>query len=249
MTVTEGVRELPARRKAAILCVALGAEHTARVIKLLPESRAGDLAVELARTPTVDERDVDEVLQDFIDTARARRYVTRGGAAYAREVLERAVGTSRAAEILDRLAQASERQPFEALRGAPPDQIYALVQRESPQMIALVVASLPTRELRGRGAAAVPGRAAGRSVAANRAARADLAGRARGDRVARARSARFSRPLRDGGVQRHRAPRRHPQRRRPGDRAQRPRAARCGRRGASSRRSRRCSSCSRTSSG
>ena len=105
------------------------------------------LTVEMARTTSVDSAAAEAVLEEVVETAYARGYIAEGGVAYAREVLERAVGAAKASEILSRLATVIEQTPFEFLRATPPDQVFAFLRGEHPQMIALVLANLPTTEL------------------------------------------------------------------------------------------------------
>lgn len=146
---TQG-RKLPAltgRRKAAMLCVALGQQGAAQIFQHLPEDMIEQLTIEMAHTSSVDEAASESVLEEVVETAYARGYVAEGGIAYAREVLERAVGSSRAAEILSRLATVIEQTPFEFLRSTPPDQIFAFLRGEHPQMVALVIANLPTTDI------------------------------------------------------------------------------------------------------
>ncbi len=131
----KGLTALSGRRKAAMLCVALGPQGAAQIFQHLPQEMIEKLTVEMARTSSVDAAASESVLEEVVETAYARGYVAEGGVAYAREVLERAVGASRASEILARLATVIEQTPFEFLRG------------EHPQMVALVIANLPTTEL------------------------------------------------------------------------------------------------------
>ncbi len=141
---------------------------------------------------------------------------------FARGVIERALGPERAAELLGRLASASETRPFEFLRRVPPERIAVLLRGESPQTVALVLASLHD-ESRGRGA---------RAPARGRAARYRAADRAHGPRRhTRDPAGRAGHPPqagRDGRAQvlrqrRRQDARRDPQSRRPHHRAQRAR--------------------------
>jgi flagellar motor switch protein FliG len=143
-------KKLPAltgRRKAAMLCVALGPEGAAQIFQHLPDEMIEQLTVEMARTTSVDAAASESVLEEVVETAYARGYVAEGGVAYAREVLERAVGSARASEILARLATVIEQTPFEFLRGTPADQIFAFLRGEHPQMVALAIANMPTTEI------------------------------------------------------------------------------------------------------
>jgi flagellar motor switch protein FliG len=130
-----------------MLCVSLGPQGAAAIFQHLPVDLMEKLTVEMARTTSVDSAQIEIVLQEVVETAYARGYIAEGGIAYARDVLERAVGPQRAMEILTKLATVIEQTPFEFLRQSPPDQIYAFLRGESPQVIALVIANLPTTEL------------------------------------------------------------------------------------------------------
>jgi flagellar motor switch protein FliG len=138
---------LSGRRKAAVLCVSLGPSGAAEIMKRLPPEVLEQLTVELARTPTVEPKIAASVMEEVVETAAARGYISEGGMHYAREVLQRALGPARADEILGRLASVIEQSPFEFLRGSPPEQIYAFLRNEHPQTIALVMAHLPTIDL------------------------------------------------------------------------------------------------------
>ena len=142
--MAEGVKALTGRRKAAILLVTLGTQCAAEVFKHLEQETIEKLTVEMSRTQDIDPEEAEDVQREALETAYARGYVTVGGIAYAREVLEKAYGERRASEILTRLATMIEMTPFEFLRGTPPDQILAFLRGEHPQTVALVLANLPT---------------------------------------------------------------------------------------------------------
>jgi flagellar motor switch protein FliG len=141
---------LSGRRKAAILCISLGEHGAAEVFKHLPHDVVEQLAMEMARTPAVESSQANTVLEEMVRTAYERGFLAEGGMRFARDVLERALGTQRAADVLNRLASVIESNPFEFLRGSPPEQIYAFLRNEHPQTIALVLAHLPTNDLAAR---------------------------------------------------------------------------------------------------
>ncbi len=141
---------LSGRRKAAILCVAIGQDEAAQIFKYLNDDQVEMLTIEMARTVAVAPELSGVVLEEVLETAAAHGYMQEGGLKYAREVLERAVGKARAQEILNRLAVVIESSPFEFLRGSPAEQIVAFLRNEHPQTIALVLAYLPSNELAAR---------------------------------------------------------------------------------------------------
>ncbi len=130
-------------RKAAVLMAALGSERAANVLQRLGEEEVESLSVEMARLSSVGAETTDSVLGELAALAGGGSGV-EGGVDFAREVIERALGPERAAELLGRLSSGAEAKPFEFLRRIPPERIAVLLRSESPQTIALVLASLHT---------------------------------------------------------------------------------------------------------
>ena len=84
------------------------------------------------------------MLGEAVETVLAEDYIAEGGVDYARSILERSLGASRAEELIGRLSATIERRPFEFLRRTPPEQIHVFLRNEAPQTIALVIANLHT---------------------------------------------------------------------------------------------------------
>jgi flagellar motor switch protein FliG len=141
--MAQGVVSVPGRRKAAILCVALGPVAAAEIFRRLPPDVLEQLTVEMARTRVVEPEQQERVLTELLDAAAVGGWDIEGGIRYARQVLERALGPERAEELLKRLDAAIELNPFDFLRRTPPDQIFAFLRYEAPQTVALVLANLP----------------------------------------------------------------------------------------------------------
>src|SRR5919199_1104587 len=66
------------------------------------------------------------------------------GTELAAHILKHLVGPARAEEIISQLTAKAESRPFEFLRRTPPEQVAAFLKDESPQTVALVVASVHT---------------------------------------------------------------------------------------------------------
>lgn len=154
--MAQGVGGLRGGRKAALLCVALGPAAAAEIFRHLSDDVVEQLTIEMAKTPQADPKQVAEVMQEVVETALVRGYIAEGGLAYARQVLERALGAQKAADLLARLDMAIQTTPFTFLRGTPPDHIYAFLRYEHPQTVALVLAHLPTTELAAKILALMP---------------------------------------------------------------------------------------------
>jgi len=135
---------LPGTRKAAVLMAALGAERAANVLQRLSEEEIEALSIEMAGLSAVAAETTETIFSELAEIAGGGETGTAGGMDYARGVIERALGPERAAEILGRLAARTETPPFEFLQRVPADRTAALLRSESPQTIALILASLRT---------------------------------------------------------------------------------------------------------
>jgi flagellar motor switch protein FliG len=135
---------LKGRTKAAVLLVSLGSEKAAEMFKYLHEDEIETLSLEMAKLRQVNPEVTAVVLAELAATVQAYDSMMAGGVEYARDVLERALGPERAAEIISRLAIVIERRPFEFLRRTPPEQIVTFLASESPQTVALVISNLHT---------------------------------------------------------------------------------------------------------
>ncbi len=132
------------RKKAAMLLVALGPDRASEVFKHLHYEEIESLSLEMAKMQHIEPTMTTKIMEELAATVTAYDSIAAGGVEYAREVLERAIGSERAAEIIGRLSSVIEMRPFEFLRRTAPEQIVAFLRNEAPQTIALVVANLHT---------------------------------------------------------------------------------------------------------
>jgi flagellar motor switch protein FliG len=132
------------RQKAAVLLVSLGSDRAADIFKHLRDDEIEGLSLEMAKLQRVDPAITTTVMEELAATVQAYDSLVAGGVDYARDVLERALGNDRAAEIIGRLSSVIEMRPFEFLRRTPPEQIVTFLRNEAPQTVALVVANLHT---------------------------------------------------------------------------------------------------------
>jgi flagellar motor switch protein FliG len=137
------VDDIPGARKAAVLMTALGAERAANLMQRLGEEEIESLSMEMASLNAVGPETTESIFGELAALAERDPGVS-GGMDFARGVIERALGPERAALLLNRLSARSEAPPFEFLQRVPAERIAALLRSESPQTIALILASVPT---------------------------------------------------------------------------------------------------------
>lgn len=134
--------ELTGKQKAAILLISLGPDVSASVYKHLSEEEIEKLTLEISNVRQVDAEKKETILEEFHQIALAQDYISQGGIAYAKQVLEKALGPEQAMNIINRLTSALQVRPFDFARKADPAQILNFLQNEHPQTIALVLSYL-----------------------------------------------------------------------------------------------------------
>lgn len=135
-------KKLTGRQKAAVFCINIGAERSAKILKHLRDDEIEMLTVEIAQSRKVTAEERDEVLSEFITVATADKHIRTGGIDYARELLEKALGESRARDIMLRLTSHLRRRPFDSVRSTDPVHLASFLQNEHPQTVAVIMAHL-----------------------------------------------------------------------------------------------------------
>jgi flagellar motor switch protein FliG len=138
--------EMSGLRKAAVLLVQIGTEHSAKVLKSLGQSEIEELTGEIARLGSIDPDIADAVMDEFKELAAARHYYAQGGLRYAEEILEATLGADKAHEVLKRLSALLVEMPFEFLRRVDPQMVLSFLQDEHPQTITLVLAHMQAEQ-------------------------------------------------------------------------------------------------------
>jgi flagellar motor switch protein FliG len=138
--------QLSGRQKAAVFLVSLGSEISSEIFKHLREDEIEQLTFEIARLDRIEPEDRDRVLQEFQEMMMAQEFIQNGGIDYAREVLERALGTQKAIDIVNRLTSSLQVRPFDFIRRTDPSHLLNFIQGEHPQTIALILAYLDSQK-------------------------------------------------------------------------------------------------------
>ena len=139
-------QELTGRQKAAILLISLGPDVSAQVYKHLTEEEIEKLTLEISGVKKVESSQKEEVLEQFHQIALAQDYIAQGGIAYAKTVLEKAIGAEQAQAVIRRLTSSLQVKPFDFARKTDPNQILNFIQGEHPQTIALVLSYLDNEQ-------------------------------------------------------------------------------------------------------
>ncbi|MEA2030423.1 MAG: flagellar motor switch protein FliG [candidate division Zixibacteria bacterium] len=134
--------EMTPIQKAAVALVAFGSEVSALVLKGLSEEDLESITIEIANLRDVPSEIEDKVIEECYQIFMARQYVSQGGIDYAGQVLEKAVGGSKAKDILKRLETSLVTTGFSLLKDIDTKQLTSFLQNEHPQTIALILTQL-----------------------------------------------------------------------------------------------------------
>ena len=134
--------EYSGKQKAAIFLLTVGPEVAADIMKRLSEAEVDTLTYEIARLDKIRPEDKEKVLQEFQELMMAQEFISRGGIDQARAILEKALGTQKAIDIVNRLTSSLQVRPFDFVRRQDPAQLLNFIQNEHPQTIALILSYL-----------------------------------------------------------------------------------------------------------
>ncbi len=129
-------------QKAAVLLISLGPELSSTVFKHLKEEEIEDLTLEIANTRSISPQVKEDVINEFYEICLAQQYIDEGGIKYAKELLEKALGTEKALDVIGKLTASLQVKPFEFVRKTDATQLLSFIQDEHPQTIALILSYL-----------------------------------------------------------------------------------------------------------
>lgn len=136
MTVMSGME------KAALVIMQMSQTRAAEVMRQFSDAEAEELAGEIIRLRKVEGGQADAVIAEFHARTRSGRADTRGGRDAAALLLEASFGQERAAGLLDRAASAVGGRSFEFLDTVETANLIRVLEGESAEVIALVLAHL-----------------------------------------------------------------------------------------------------------
>ena len=137
-----GEDKMSGLQKSAILLIALGPEKSARIFKHLKEEEIEELTLEIANTRSITPQIKEGIIEEFYQLCLAQQYIAEGGIGYAKELLEKALGTEKAMSVIGKLTASLQVKPFEFVRKTDASQLLNFIQDEHPQTIALILSYL-----------------------------------------------------------------------------------------------------------
>jgi len=132
-----------ALNRCAILIMSLGEDAAAEVFKYLSAREVQQIGMAMASLKQITRGDVDKVLEEFRQEADQFMAITLGSDDYIRSVLTKALGSDRAAGLIEDILEGSDgASGIDALNWLDAQNVAELIMDEHPQIIATILVHL-----------------------------------------------------------------------------------------------------------
>lgn len=131
---------LPGADRSAILLMSLGEDAAAEVMRYLNPREVQKLGVVMASLDRVSKEHADSVLGDFRQNLEKQTSLGLGADEYIRNMLNKALGSEKASNIIERILQGGEASGLDNLKWMDARAVAELIKLEHPQVVAMVLA-------------------------------------------------------------------------------------------------------------
>ena len=142
MSVDIPLRTFTGTERAAVLMMLVGEEEAAAILQKLEPDEVRELGRAMYTVADVSEADVEGVLDDFVGRARERTGITFDPKPKIEAVMHRALGQEKAESVLARITPPEAACEIELLDWLDASDIAAMIEKEHPQVAALLIANL-----------------------------------------------------------------------------------------------------------
>jgi flagellar motor switch protein FliG len=136
------VRAYTGVERAAVLMMLVGEEEAAAILQKLDPEEVRQLGAAMFKVADVSEQQVEDVLDDFTDRARARTTIGFDPRPKVEAVMHRALGPEKASSVLQRIIPPEAACAIELLDWLDAPEIAAMIEKEHPQIAAVLIANL-----------------------------------------------------------------------------------------------------------
>lgn len=150
ITVETEVREvayedLEGKQKAAILMMALGTEHGARIWEALIDEEIKEISLEMSKIGNINADIIEDLLVDFIGQMSASGALT-GSFDATERLLKQFLPTERVTSILEEIRGPAGRNMWEQLSNVQEDVLANYLKNEYPQTVSVVLSKLKSEQ-------------------------------------------------------------------------------------------------------
>lgn len=128
--------------RAAILLLTLGEQGAAQVLQHMGPKEVQRLGSAMATTKNISQRQVNEVLREFLELAGQHTALGIDSETYVRSVLVTALGEDRANGLMERILVGGSSHGLDTLKWMEPRAVAEMIRNEHPQIMAIVLSYL-----------------------------------------------------------------------------------------------------------
>lgn len=140
------VNTIKGTERAAILLLTLGEQTAASVLRHMDVDEVQKLGSAMATLSDVPRDRVSDVLGALLVAVQGKTSIGFGTADYLRKVLTESLGERRASTLLGRILKGRDSTGIDALKWMDPRTVADVVKNEHPQIIATILAHLPSQQ-------------------------------------------------------------------------------------------------------
>ena len=139
--VAAGARTYTGVERAAVLMMLVGEDEAAAILQKLDPDEVRELGRAMYAVADVSEQEVEDVLDTFVSAARQRATIAFEPRPVVEAVMSRALGPAKADSVLARITPPEAAAEIELLAWLDPTDIAAMLDKEHPQIAAVVIAN------------------------------------------------------------------------------------------------------------
>ncbi|WP_375380736.1 flagellar motor switch protein FliG [uncultured Sphingomonas sp.] len=138
----EAARNYTGVERAAVLMMLVGEDEAAAILQKLDPEEVRQLGSAMFKVADVSEREVEDVLDDFVGRARERTGITFNPRPQIEAAMTRALGSAKADSVLARITPPEAACQIDLLDWMDAHDIAAVLDKEHPQIAAVLIANL-----------------------------------------------------------------------------------------------------------
>lgn len=138
------IDEMTGTERAAALLIALGPERASDILKHLDEESIQAITAEIAKIGRLAPEEKEDLIGEFLISLQRNKGVLQAGENSAKEILEKAFGFEKSSQILKKISVMDLEKEFDFFKDADPEILAQLIQKESPQLTAVILTYIPS---------------------------------------------------------------------------------------------------------
>jgi flagellar motor switch protein FliG len=129
-------------RKSAILLMSIGEDEAADVLRFMGPKEVQKISAAMAKLEGVTREEIQVALDEFRAEAEERTTLGMAADSYIRSMLTKALGSDKAANLIDRILQGGDTSGIESLKWMDSTSAAEMIKNEHPQIIAAILVHL-----------------------------------------------------------------------------------------------------------